>query len=94
MDYGSWTLQQPPVLFSRHSRAVLWDVCFGARLLLDILCRVARFVRRDAKIPTKITRSIYHDLTEYAVSYYIAQADYLSLSLSESIAFILVVSFI
>ena len=90
MDYGSWTsctlllsLKGSPV------RCLFW--CSSAARLL---CRVARFVRRDAKIPTKITRSIYHDLTEYAVSYYIAQSDYLSLSLSRSIDFILVVSLI
>ena len=42
----------------------LRDVCFGSRLLLP--CRSLR--ERDAKIRTKITRAIYHDVTEYVVS--------------------------
>ena len=67
-------------------RCLFW--CSSAARLLSC---VVPFVRGDAKIPTKITRSIYHDLTEYVVSYYIVQSDFLSFSLSKSIDFIFVI---
>ncbi len=53
----------------------------GVRLLLP--CRMVH--GRDAKIPTKITISMYHDITEYVKLFFIVQFYFFSFSLSKSI---------